>query len=469
MVINDDLLGGDPLFWNTLYQVRAVAHAADPEYDSRVSDLGSVRTQRFPSILNLPASHDVTDVAARVTWTVAGAPVTRIKVFAASDLKLMTPLKEYDVSLDDQANGETIIEGLDPETEYQIAIFSEAETRGWADYTTLEADIDPLGAGVVDIRSNTDPDAVVNAVAAAADGAVILVKRGVTYNLPSASLDKSITIRAAYGFGAQKAKLYTTGNWNIAGGSNIDHIRFIDLEIRGADYGGDYVFNPSVNDIFVRELVFENCEIGTLRGILRMRNTNVVIDNYKILNSQVDSLGGYGILTTDTDPNASNPTAMVNNIVLQNSTFNKIQAGITTRNNVQSILIEGCTFSNFVAAGSGNYMFRFRGGAGNNDVINGITIRNSIFGPGWDEAGSDISNVRGKDGLSNTNIQIVNTYSTSDFAFTTGYEIPGFPIGNYGGSQTDLWVDPMDGDFHFKDSGFGGRFDAGDPRWRVKL
>jgi hypothetical protein len=470
IVVNDQLLQGDPLFWNTLYQVRATAHAADPQFDSRVSDLGSVRTARFPTILNLPASYDVTDVAARVTWAVEGEAVTNIKVYSSSDLKLTTPLLEYDVSVDGQSAGESIIDGLEPSTGYQVAIYSGENLRGWVDYKTLEPDIDPAGPNVVDIRAIEDADAVVNAVAGAVDGAIILVKRGFFYNLPSENLDKSITIRAAYGFGKQKARLYTTGNWNIAGGSTIDHIRFIDVELRGADYGGDYVFNPSSSDIHVGEVLFQNCDIGTFRGVMRIRGTNVVIDNYKFIGCQVDSLGGYGIITTDTDPNASNPTAMVNNIVIQNSTFNKLQAGITSRNNTQSILIDGCTFSNLVAAGSGNYIFRYRGGAGNNDVINGITIQNSIFGPGWDEGGTGNFAVRGKDGLTNTNVQVVNSYSTSDFGFMTGYEITGFPIGNYGGTQTDLWVDPLGtGDFNFKDTGFAGRFSAGDPRWRVKL
>ena len=467
VVVNDALLAGDPLFWNTLYQVRATAHAASPEYDSKVSDLGSVRTERFPSILNLPAVYDVTDVAARVSWTVAGAPVTKIKIFSASDLKLTTPLMEFDVKMEEHEAGETIIHGLDPSTTYQVAIYSSGTLRGWADYRTLVPDIDPLAPGVIDIRANEDPAAVANAVAAAPDGAVILVKRGVFYNLPEADLDKSITIRAAYGFGKQKARLYTTGNWNIANGANIDHIRFIDLELRGADYGGNYIFNPQRDNVFVGELLFENCEIGTLRGIMRIRNT-VEVDNFKIINSVVDSLGGYGILTTDTSP--SDPmTAHVNNIVLQNSTFNKIQAGITSRNNSQSIVIDGCTFNNFIAAGSGNYIFRYRGGDGNNNVINGISIRNSIFGPGWDEAGTMVYAIRGRDGLPNTNVEIVNTYSTSDFSFISGYEITGFPVGNYGGSQKDLWMNPLDGDFNFKDASFSGRFDSGDPRWREKL
>lgn len=468
VVLNNESLNNDPLFWNTLYQLRATAHAEKAELDSKVSDLGSVRTDRFPTILNLPASYDVTDIAARVTWTVAGAKVTAIKLFAATDLKLTTPLSEIAVSDEDQNDGEAIITGLTPATGYQVAIYSDETLRGWADYKTLVQDIDPAAAGVIDIRESTDPQAVANAVAAAADGSIILVKRGVSYDLPTTALNKSITIRAAYGFGEQKARLYTTTNWNIAGGSTIDHIRFIGLELRGDDYGGDYIFNPSSSDIAVSEVLFEDCEIGTLRGIMRIRGTNVVVDNFKIINSIVDSLGSYGIFTTDTDPNASNPTARVNNILLQNSTFNKLQAGITSRNNSQSIVIDGCTFANLVQAGSSNYIFRYRGGSGNNDVTNGISIRNSIFGHGWDEAGTKVYSVRGKEGLPNTSIELVNNYSTSDFSFIATYEIAGFPAGN-ASAQDALWTNAATNNFNFKDSGFAGRFDTGDPRWRVKL
>jgi hypothetical protein len=332
----------------------------------------------------------------------------------------------------------------------------------------LVQDIDPAATGVIDIRESTDPQAVANAVATAAEGAIILVKRGVSFDLPTTALNKSITIRAAYGFGEQKARLYTTTNWNIAGGSTIDHIRFIGLELRGDDYAGDYIFNPSSNDIAVSEVLFEDCEIGTLRGIMRIRGTNVVINNFKIINSIVDSLGSYGIFTTDTDPNASNPTARVNNIVLQNSTFNKLQAGITSRNNSQSIVIDGCTFANLVQAGSSNYIFRYRGGNGNNDVANGISIRNSIFGHGWDEANTKVYSVRGKEGLPNTSIELINNYSTSDFSFIATYEITGFPAGN-ASAQDALWTNAANNNFNFKDSGFAGRFDTGDPRWRVKL
>ncbi len=440
VVINEELLNGDPLLWNTLYQVRATAHATSPEFDSKVSDLGNVRTERFPSILNIPGVNDVIDVAARVTWQVLGAPVTKIQTFAPDDLKLTTPLAEYNVSEEDQAAGETIITGLEPETAYQIAIYSGETLRGWENYVTLEKGADPDDPNVVDLTDNEDPAAVGAAVMAAADGNIILLKKGVLYDFPSENLNKSITIRGAYGFGAQKAILFTTGNWNIANGATIGHIRFIDLELRGEDIGGDYVFNPS-NDMAttVDELTFDNCIINHFRGIIRIRSA-VYIKNYTINDCIVHHIGGYGIFTADTDGDGG---AAIDNIALTNSTFSKVNAFMTSRR---------------------------RGGDGFNNVINGVSITNTAWGHGWDEGQTGAYNIQGREGLGNTSFNIVNTYATSDFSFSADTEIPGFPSLNYSGKAADLWVDPYEGlDFNFKDAAFAGKYDTGDPRWRAKL
>ena len=466
VVIDESVLSGESLLWNTLYQVRATAHAASQQYDSRPSDLGNVRTERFPSILILPTAADVIDVAARVSWVVAGATVTKIKTFAASDLRLAAPLKEYDVDANGQASGVFIVSGLKPLTEYQIAIYSGTTLRGWANYTTLEGSVDFNDPNVVNLSDDESPDAVINAVATAGEGAIIVIKKGVQYNLPTEPLSKSITIRGAYGFGSDKAVLFTTGNWNVADGATVDHIRFIDVELRGEDIGGDYVFNPNNNaETVINELTFDNCIINTLRGIIRIRS-KVFLKNYTINNSIVHHIGGYGILTADTDGEGA---AAVYNIALTNSTFSKINSFMTSRTNAQSILIDNCTLDEL--ASPDGIVFRWRGATGTlSNVINGITITNSIWGPAWDEGGSGKLAVRGiYAGLEATSFNIVNTYATSDFAFTAGSEIPGFPALRYNGKPADLWVDRNNLDFNIKDSGFAGKYDTGDPRWRVKL
>lgn len=465
--INENTVG-EELFWNTIYQVRATAHEANSEYDSRISDLGGVRTQTFPSILFSPKSYDVIDVAARVTWEPAGQVITGMKVFAADDLRLTTPLfPETPVTPEEFAAGEAFVTGLQPDTGYQIAIYSGTELRGWVNYKTKVADIDPNGPGVVDIRADESASAVSNAVSSAQDGAIILVKRGIVYDLPSSALNKSITIRAAYGFGEKRAELHTTGNWNIASGSNIDHIRFIDLEIKGEDNNGDYVFNPSSGNTNVNEVLFDNCEIGTLRGVMRLRGDNAIIGTFEIRNSLVFDIGGYGIFTCDTDPNTPT-TARVNNFKFINSTFNKITMGIQSRTPSESIIIESCTIANI------NTIFRYRGGAGNNDVTNGIEINNTIFGHKWDPTGTKEGEelaVVGTEsgGLAGTNFTVQNTYTTTDFLFVVGKEIADIPIGNAGTSQSSLWADPENNNFTIVSSSFIGRSTSGDPRWRVKL
>ncbi|MEZ4883975.1 MAG: DUF4957 domain-containing protein [Chitinophagales bacterium] len=465
-VVVDETIIGEPLRWNTLYQIRATAHAADPTFDSKASDLGEVRTQRFPSILRIPTVGDILDVQVRVSWEVLGAPVTKIKVFAGNDELLTNPLSEFDVDAAAQAAGEFIVSGLQPMTFYQIGIYSGAngETlRGWEAYTTIESAIDLTSPNVIDLSTSEDPDAVVNAVPMASDGQIIVLKKGFVYNLPSESLDKSITITAAYGFGSQKAVLFTTGNWNIADGATIDHIRFIDVELRGEDLGGDYVFNPNNSTTtMVNELTFDNCVINNFRGIIRIRS-DVFLANYNINNCIVHHLGGYGVITADTD---GENKAAFDNLSITNSTFYKIHAFITTRQNVQSLVIDNCTMSEL--ADPDGIVFRFRGEDGvRSNVINGITITNTIWGHAWDEGMTGNLAVRGiYDGLEATLFNIINTYATSDFAFTPGSEIPGFPALNYSGTATDLWVAPFDGDFNFADTGFSGRNDAGDPRWR---
>lgn len=468
-VVLDASLLGEELFWNTIYQIRATAHADDPTYDSREADLGSVRTQRFPSVLNIPANSDVIDVAARVTWVKAGAPITMVRIFSDTDLQLKNPLESYEVSSEEEAAGEKIITGLDPGTAYQIAIYSGAggtTLRGWEKYVTLEAGVDPAAPGVINLTENEDPDAVINAVAMAADGDIILLKKGVLYNLPSESLDKSITIRGAYGFEPQQAILFTTGNWNLVEGSSIDHIRFIDLELRGEDPGGDYVFNPSRDALTtVRELTFDNCFINSFRGIIRVRG-GVMVEDYSIINSIVHNIGGYGIFTADTDGDGG---ASIANILLKNSTFSKINTFIQSRQNSESIIIEDCTLNEFTT--TGGRVFRYRGEEGKNNVLNGITIANTIWGHGWDEGESGSYDVRFiAEGLGETTFNLSNNFGTSEFAFSSGYELSGFPGIIYNGTADDLWVDPYDGlDFHFQDSGFAGRLTAGDPRWRPDL
>ncbi|MFL1013448.1 DUF4957 domain-containing protein [Flavisericum labens] len=460
--INENTNGkNEELFWNTIYQVRATAHEANAEFDSRISDFGSVRTQRFPSILNVPATYDVIDVTARVTWEPLGDAITGIKVFGPDDLRLQTPLfPETPVTEEEFLAGEAFVEGLEPASDYQIAIYSGSELRGWVNYTTLEAELDYTTVpNLIDLREDLDPGAVSSALNTSPDGATILVSRGSEYDAPGMRLDKSVTIRAAYGFGEQRAKLMFPSNFDLETDANVDHLRFVDLELRGTDWGGKYVINIS-KAATLNEFKIDNCYVTNFRGIFRQKDNPSIVNNYIINNSVVDSINGYGVAACDKD------TAELRNIQLTNSTFNHTIYFLISRNNSESILIDNCTLANINE--SGRQMFRWRGGDGKDNVTNGITITNSIFGHSWDTNESEVYSTRGRQGLDNTVFNINNTFTVSDFSWTSN-PIEALPIGNAGKSQQALWVDPANSNFNFLGSDFIGRFTTGDPRWRVKL
>ncbi|MBK0370196.1 DUF4957 domain-containing protein [Flavobacterium agrisoli] len=458
VVINKQTVGQE-LFWNMLYQVRAKAHADDPAYDSNVSDFGSVRTQVFESILNSPSPYDVTDIAARVTWLPIGTAVTGIKVFAADDFRLENPLfPERAVTAQENQNGEAIVEGLSASTTYQIAIYSGEELRGWVNFTTRTPDLDPNAAGVIDLRNDENPNAVANALSTAPNNAIILVKRGITYNAPSVAIDKSVTIQAAYGFGEERAKLIFAGNFDVANGANVGHLRFVGLELRGTDWGGKYVMNMGQVST-LDEMSFEDCYITNFRGILRQKDKANVLNNYIINNCVIDSINGYGIVTVD------NAAAKLNNMKLTNTSVNHSISVITSRNNFQSLLISDCSMANTPDTGATLINFRQ---SGQNNVANGINITNCIFGHSWDRATPDTFGIVGIAGLEQTSFQLLNNYTTKNFFFTKA-EIPGFPIANYTNTQNDLWVDVSKNNFYIKDKGFNGKYDAGDPKFRDKL
>lgn len=468
-VVLNDLFLGESLLYNTLYQIRVTALAASSEFNSRPGDLGAIRTERFPSIIIVPRSYDVTDTKAKVRWSPSGAVVSSIKIFASSDLRLTKPLNEYDVSSSDAAVGERVIDKLLPSLKYQIAIFSGSNLRGWVDYQTLEAGVDKSASNVVDLSESEDPKAVVNAFPNAPDGAILLLKKGIDYDMPIAGISKSITIKGDYGFTDKKAGLVVGNggsNWAFANGVKALKVVFDDLEIRGLSFDAHYVFNPANTTLTdVEELRFENCIITNFRGVIRTREM-VFIRNFIISNSIVSKIRDYGIFTTDTD---GDNRSSIDNIVFKNSTFSKVRAFSTSRQNIQSWLMENCTFNEFTS--NGQQTFRFRGGAGRQNVVKGITIRNCIWGTGWDEnsTGNTAIVQFNREGMKETAVTVINSWATSDFSVSAGHEVAGFPSLMYSNTSTRLWSDPKSGNFNIRDLSFGGRTDSGDPRWRIKL
>jgi hypothetical protein len=194
-----------------------------------------------------------------------------------------------------------------------------------------------------------------------------------------------------------------------------------------------------------------------------MKDGAGTLDSYTIRNSQIDSVRDYGLLTVDVS------TWQCNDILIENSTISKTEAFIQSRNNSNSLKIDGCTVNE--SPQTGRRIFRYRE-VGQDNVVTGITISNSIWGHAWDVANEENYLIDGFDGLGSTTFIVSNVYATSEFGFDIAGgkdEIPGFPSFTYSGLVTDLWTDPYNAVFEIKDPGFSGKGDAGDPRWRVGL
>lgn len=309
---------------------------------------------------------------------------------------------------------------------------------------------------VVDLSGIENPDVLADTLPGVPAGAVILLEPGMVYNTGGYAFDKSVTLMSNDPGNLILPQIDCTDNFNFADGATVDSIIFKNIEFWG-EFDARYVLNSNVGAT-IGELRFESCNINNLRGVLRMKDAGPgTLDNYVIMDCEIDSIRDYGILTVDRDD------WQVNNILIKNSTISKTRSFLTSRNNTSSLVIDGCTFHEVTA--TGQRMFRWRT-SGQDNVTEGILIKNTIWGHAWDETNSGAFGVDGYDGLGETNWTFINLYTTNDVAFSSD-TIVGFTDMMYEGSADDLWVAPYEGNFNYEDETFAGLGIAGDPRWAV--
>jgi hypothetical protein len=289
------------------------------------------------------------------------------------------------------------------------------------------------------------------------NGATVLLKPGMVYDAGGVALNQSVTIKSSEPQNLEMPKIDCAVNYNFTDGANIDSIVFMNIEFFG-EYDARYVLNSSVSAT-VGSLQFLGCNIHDLRGIIRMKDSGPgSVDNFVIDNCEISMIRDYGILTVDRND------WMVNNIMISNSTISKTRAFITSRNNTNSLVIDKCNLVEVTQ--TGQRMFRWRE-AGQDNVAEGIMIKNTLWGHAWDEENTGSTAIDGFDGLGETTWTFENTTATSDLEFAEGKDtITGFNT-IYPGTSDDLWVYVEGGDFSFFDRNFESIGFAGDQRWSV--
>lgn len=433
-------------------------------FNSRVADFGTVKTDRFPSILNIPAAVDIVDIGLNVRWIVSGAPVTKIEIFAAADEELLTPLASYNTSLNEQLAGLKIIKKLTANTAYTVAIYSDGTLRGFETFKTKEAL--PTSGSIVDLRGIDVPDTddgsfLFDQLTNAASGSTVILDGDQAYKLKSNYyFDKSLTIKSGYSLtsGGATIDFTTSGQFEIAANATIASIAIVGVRFLGTT--SKYVFNAgSAISSTVGTITLLNCNFTSFRNLIRTRSqwTSGGVAQFTVDNCILSDFSNAGLVAVDAAANNTLPS-----VTFKNSTFWKVQKLVNNRatTNSTSLSILDCSFSESPKNGQ---LIEY---TNTTNVTDGIIVRNTIFGRGADNGATppSYSNPFVKSGnLPATVLTFSNTFQTNDFTFTTST-----PINNvYGGSITDLWTDPLNGNFTFKDKTFVGKSTAGDPRWRL--
>lgn len=420
----------------TRYSVRIKGINENTGVESKWSGLSfftpaeQIFTGAVPGIQDAQLSWEADKEATAIkVGTVSGADTAWVASIALSDAQ--------------KGRGEATVEALTPGTRYVAQIFNGEFLRGSYTFTTLGA----AAGQTIEVQPGDDVAAL---LAGAANETVTLVFNGGQQYDFGSQLRVPENITSIYISGkminGQRPVLNMPKGFRISGVKT--DIKFQYVEMDGGD-GEAYWFNPDKNN--VDNLVFEGCFIRNIpRSLLIINNDNVVFKNVRIDNCIINNIGksGYGML------NIGKNTIVMETIVITNSTLMEIgDQMMDLRCKVDLFKVDKCTFCNYTT----KLQKWIR--ADNKCAPKEAQVTNMIFcGP---NGGQKMKS--GNDDYSGW-MEFSGSYLTSDFPEEETRKFLNITYLDL--STEDLFVDPQNGDFHFKpDVSFRGRGKAGDPRW----
>jgi len=392
-----------------------------------------------------------------VSW-VPGANVTHL-ILSAEEI---TRRDSVTVSASEAAAGRKIISGLSKANWY-VKIYNGKIQRGKT-YGLVEGDV--LVEAGQDLAA-----AITNATA----GQVILVKPGAVYAMGGSTfrIGKNVKVRGLSTTNLPVMSMTagtptsTSSMLGFVDGSSIDYVKFENVIFSGycdnnpAQTKIGYLINNNLMTN-VKNLSFTNCKLQNFGNTpFRVQaNKNQVIDTLNLVGCVVNDIGfssTYAIVN-------SNSADFINNINMSYCTFYLFKGSLILRQNqsFNSININNCTINQGMQD-TGSTRFLIDCNLATVGSSSGITIKNCIFG----QTGSV---EKGAAGIRTTgNLSITGSYYTSDFVDNTPVGALDFSkkssMTAFSGSSTDLWNNPVGGDFTLKFSTFSGRGQAGDTRW----
>ncbi len=496
----EDNYSYDGLSYDTTYEFFIRCRSTESGLTSKYSYL-EFTTDDITTKLKAISSANVTDVQARITWS-EGAEFTECRIF---DSKEDTLIATYTITSAELEACEKVISNLEPKTTYYVRVYIGDEYAGKKTFTT-QASEDYGDVIVVDLRgveldeetlayyNEYYPDSVEIALQAKRDG---FLKTSYITSLIEEYPDQDITLVFEGGyeytmntmqFPSTTGRIkFTTGlsisgyaQFNVSGNITMDaaaevgaiefeKINFSDCESKlrsSSNFGGTYLMNCGNAGATLGEFKLSTCEVRYKRGLFRYQAA-CTLGNYIIDNCIVDSIGGYGILSMDSDG------AVVENITLSNSTFSHCAVFVVATKNtttpIENISMTNCTAA-YLQNSTSRYWFNLAL-ATNTPIV----MKYNIFG----EMGKCDGSVTANYGavcyttVSAGNFSLEKNYYTNDDntgdgaywkdASTSGFaDEEDFVQLSY--TTDELFADPVNGDFSFNSSTVKG-YGAGDPRW----
>ncbi|HUZ58128.1 MAG TPA: DUF5123 domain-containing protein [Hanamia sp.] len=432
VTVTDDTLKDRTAYYVRLQTNATATSAASNWISNNPSSFKLIGEQLFKPL----TSGNIVDNAVILNW-IPTPGITQIVLTPGTGTVITVP-----ISSATNAAGADTVYGLTANTSYTAILYQGNKTVGVLNFVTAAS---VSGSNIIDLRGNTDPNSLIDTLPMIPSGSVVLLQPGMIYDAPATYIfTQNVTIETGLGFGTP-AIISIAANFDASG--TIDSLNFKNLIFKAN--GSGYVMNVS-NVVNITSINFTNCTTqgNFTNSFVRLKKARDVVTNLNITNCIIDSVGvtsKYAVIYA----NASS-TAVFTNINVQNSTFYYIydfitQTGVKTAN---ALNVTNCTFNNFINQ-SGyfvNYSATFP------PTVN---FTNDIFGSTLDPTTAN--------GIKSTSNAVFNgCYQTSDCVF---FADPLVGPSSYAGTSYNLFTDPDNGNFSFKDATFSGKGTAGDPRW----
>ncbi len=354
------------------------------------------------------------------------------------------PLKDIQLGATEIAEGVATISDLSSGTTYRITINKDIVVRGTLTLKTLGMD---QGRNVVVPVNATGVEVATLLSACVNDGVssvgLLFEDNTATYNLGSVTIPNGIDNITFIGAGPDDKKPLLILK-SVGFATLTETIGFENVSIDG-DTNAYFI---SANKF--TSLYFDGCEITNLgRSVLRLGSGDGVdIESVKFNDCVISNIPGtYGIISLGKDG-----FGKFGEIAFTNCTFFEIAKQLYAGETIIDVFtIDHCTLYN-----SENCLM--------DQLFTFLVIPTRVnFG------NTIISGPNKGGGLRSGAADYSSCFDFSENCYLT-LDVPLYKffftnITEYSGASTDLFVDPQNGDFHFKDASFSGRDSAGDPRW----